>query len=114
MFLYGLERTDMASTGFERTEQRGRQSGTDRNARNEKPKVLTSTETRRSFLTSEFWIALAMALVLVIVGYADDNGLGVNRAWELAAGVIGLYILSRGIAKAGSYDPQIRDLNDYR
>lgn len=78
------------------------------------PKVLTSTETRRSFITSEFWIAIAMAAALVIVGYADDNGLGVNRGWELAAGIIGIYILSRGIAKAGSRDPQVRDLDDYR
>jgi hypothetical protein len=77
-------------------------------------KVLTSTETRRSFMTTEFWIALAMAAALVIVGYADDDGLGVSRAWELAAGVIGIYILSRGIAKAGSRDPQVRDLDDYR
>jgi hypothetical protein len=55
-----------------------------------------------------------MAALLVIVGYADDDGLGITRAWELAAGIIGLYILSRGIAKAGSRDPQIRDLDELR
>jgi hypothetical protein len=84
--------------------------GRDRGSRS--PKVLMSTETRRSFITSEFWIALAMAALLVIVGYADDDGLGVNRAWELAAGIVAVYILSRGIAKAGSRDPEVRDLDD--
>ena len=42
------------------------------------PKVLMSTETRRSFVTSEFWVALAMAALLVVVGYADDDGLGIT------------------------------------
>ena len=81
-------------------------------ASDRKPKVLFATETRRSFMTSEFWLTIVAAVVMVIVGYADDNGLGVNRAWALSAGVIGLYILSRGIAKAGSSDPEVRDLDD--
>ena len=77
-----------------------------------KPKALFATETRRSFMTSEFWLTIVAAVAMIVVGYADDNGLGVNRAWALTAGVIGLYILSRGIAKAGSTDPQVRDLDD--
>ena len=103
----------MASTTPGTTAQRtdrDRRNGTDHRS----PKWLSATETRRSFITSEFWLALGMAALLVIVGYADDDGLGITRAWELAAGVIGLYILSRGIAKAGSRDPQIRDLDDLR
>ena len=88
----------------------GRSDGRERRS----PKVLMSTETRRSFVTSEFWVALAMAALLVVVGYADDDGLGITRAWELAAGIIALYILSRGIAKAGSRDPDVRDLDDLR
>jgi hypothetical protein len=77
-----------------------------------KPKLLFAAETRRSFMTSEFWLTIVASVVMVVVGYADDNGLGVNRAWALTAGVIGLYILSRGIAKAGSSDPEVRDLDD--
>jgi hypothetical protein len=81
-------------------------------AEHRQPRLLTATETRRSFTTTELWLALAMAVVLIVVGYADDDGLGVNLAWALASGVVGLYILSRGIAKAGSSDPQVRDLDE--
>ena len=86
----------------------------DRSPRSRSPKLLMSTETRRSFVTSEFWVALAMAALLIVVGYADDDGLGITRAWELAAGIIAFYIVSRGIAKAGSRDPQVRDFDDFR
>ena len=103
----------MASTEVERGMNRNAGT-TNRAAEDRRPKLITATETRRSFITSEFWVAIAMAVVLVVVGYADDDGLGVNRAWELAAGVIALYILSRGIAKAGSSDPQVRDFDDRR
>jgi hypothetical protein len=101
----------MTSTDVQRNAQptSRRQNGA---ASDHRPKALFTTETRRSFMTSEFWLTIVAAVVMIVVGYADDNGLGVNRAWALTAGVIGLYILSRGIAKAGSSDPQIRDLDD--
>jgi hypothetical protein len=73
-------------------------------------KVITSTETRRSFLTTEFWLTLAAAVAVVIAGYWDEANLRVNLAWSLAIGLVAAYVLSRGIAKAGSHDPQIRDL----
>jgi hypothetical protein len=100
----------MANTNLETGRQRTAPStnGTE----NRRPRLLTATETRRSFMTSEFWLTIVAAVTLVVVGYADDNGLGVNRAWALAAGIVGLYILSRGIAKAGSSDPQVRDFDD--
>ena len=86
---------------------------TDGRSENRRPKVLTTTETRRSVMTSEFWLTIVASVVMIVVGYADDNGLGANRAWALTAGVIGLYILSRGIAKAGSSDTAVRDLDDF-
>ena len=89
------------------TNQRSEAAGTTR-----QPKLLTSTEARRSFITSEFWLALVMAIALVVVGYADDDGLAIDQAWALSAGVISFYLLSRGIAKAGSREPQVRDLDD--
>jgi hypothetical protein len=103
----------MTQTASNRTANTGAVSRSDGQER-KSPKVLMSTETRRSFVTSEFWVALAMAALLVVVGYADDDGLGITLAWELAAGVIAFYILSRGIAKAGSRDPDVRDLDDLR
>ena len=100
----------MASTNLETSRQRTPSSSNGVESR--RPRLLTATETRRSFMTSEFWITIVMAVTLVVVGYANDDGLGINRAWALAAGIVGLYILSRGIAKAGSSDPQVRDLDD--
>ena len=82
---YIREEMRMASTTPGTTAQRtdrDRRNGTDHRS----PKWLSATETRRSFITSEFWLALGMAALLVIVGYADDDGLGITRAWELAAG----------------------------
>ena len=100
----------MASTNLETSRQRPASSNNGTESR--RPRLLTATETRRSFMTSEFWLTIVAAVVMIVVGYADDNGLGVNRAWALTAGVIGLYILSRGIAKAGSSDTEVHDLDD--
>jgi hypothetical protein len=74
-------------------------------------KIVTSTEARWSLLTTEFWLSLAMAVALIVAGYADDDGLATDQGWALAAGVIALYSISRGLAKAGSRDPEIRDLD---
>ena len=100
----------MANTNLETSRQRTPSSTNGADSR--RPRLLTATETRRSFTTSEFWLTLVAAITLVVVGYANDDGLGIDRAWVLAAGIVGLYILSRGIAKAGSGDPQVRDLDD--
>ena len=100
----------MASTNIETSRQRT--TSTNNGADVRRARFITATETRRSFMTSEFWLTLVAAVTLVVVGYANDDGLGIDRAWALAAGIVGLYILSRGIAKAGSSDPQVRDLDD--
>jgi len=104
------EEAEMATTNLETSRQRPTSS--DNGVERRPARFLTATETRRSFMTSEFWVTIAMAVTLVVVGYANDDGLGIDRAWALAAGIVGLYILSRGIAKAGSSDPQVRDLDD--
>jgi hypothetical protein len=96
-----------------RTRANSDHASADGRSANRRPKILTTTETRRAFMTSEFWLTIVAAVVMIVVGYADDNGLGANRAWALTAGVIGLYILSRGIAKAGSSDTEVRDLDDF-
>jgi hypothetical protein len=67
-------------------------------------------ETRPFFWTSEF-----LALVLLVTGVAIcaavfDN-LDVWRGLLLITGVTGAYILSRGIAKAGSHSPSIDPRN---
>ena len=74
--------------------------------------LVTARETRRSFVTTEFWLSLAMAVALIVVAYADEGGgLEVPLAFALASGVIGLYAISRGLAKAGSRDPQVKHID---
>jgi hypothetical protein len=73
-------------------------------------KMLTATETRRSFITSEFWLTLAAAIAVIIAGYWDEANLEVGLAWSLGIGLVAAYVLSRGVAKAGSRDPEVRDL----
>ncbi len=103
---------DRAGTTLQRDDAVGATSR-HRDDANRRPKLLTSTEARRSFVTSEFWLALIMSVALVVAGYADEDGLATDQGWALAAGVIAFYLLSRGIAKAGSREPQIRDFDDF-
>ena len=59
---------EMASTNLETSRQRTASSSNGVESR--RPRLLTATETRRSFMTSEFWITIVMAVTLVVVGYA--------------------------------------------
>jgi hypothetical protein len=81
-----------------------------------------TTETKQAFKTTEFWAMVALiVLVLVaskIVGQGDGNGnanvdaFPAVRAWLYVA-IIGVgYMISRGLAKAGSRDPYWADEKD--
>ena len=61
-------------------------------------------ETKPFFLTSEFLLAAATIAGLLIAGYLHDDTLNAWRTWLLVAVVASAYIVSRGIAKAGSSD----------
>jgi hypothetical protein len=84
-----------------------------RNRDRDRPHVrmLTSTEARRSFVTTEFWLALIAAAAVITAGYVDNGKLLVSQGWALGCGIIAFYLLSRGIAKAGSHEPKLRDLD---
>ena len=81
-----------------------------------------STETKHSFKTTEFWamIAIVAGILLAswIVGQGDGNGndnadaFPAQRAWLYVAIVGAGYMLSRGLAKAGSREPYWADEND--
>ena len=58
-------------------------------------------ETKLSFKTTEFW-AVAGVIVAILAAAAYSDSLGDVRAWTLVAGVAAAYIISRGLAKAGS------------
>ena len=61
-------------------------------------------ETKPFWLTSEFLTAAAVMAALLIAGYLRDDSLNTWRTWLLVTVVASAYILSRGIAKAGSPD----------
>ena len=62
------------------------------------------SETRRAFKTTEFFVMLAGIAAIVVVGYASDDSLNAARIWTLVAVIASAYMVSRGLAKAGSYE----------
>lgn len=65
--------------------------------------IFISTEARPGFLTTEFWLTLIGVAALVILAFAVDE-LGDRFGIACASAVLVAYVLSRGIAKAGSGD----------
>ena len=65
--------------------------------------VTGQTEARPALFTTEFWVAMAAGWICVIAAYVDD-GIADRLGWILYAGITVAYILSRGLAKAGSYE----------
>jgi hypothetical protein len=71
-----------------------------------------TTETKQAFKTTEFW-AMAVVIAAILVSAAaikggDTSGTDefiARQAWLYVAIVTGAYLISRGLAKAGSYDP---------
>jgi hypothetical protein len=59
------------------------------------------TEARPGIMTTEFWLTLLAAATVVIAGYVSDT-FSNDLAWALFGGIVAAYVLSRGIAKAGS------------
>lgn len=63
--------------------------------------VAGETEARPGIMTSEFLLTLLAATTVVIAGYVS-GAFPVRLAWILFASIVGAYVISRGIAKAGS------------
>ena len=73
----------------------------------------TRDETKLSLKTTEFW-AMGGVIAAILVAAAVSDSLGDVRAWTLVTVVAAAYIVSRGLAKAGSSysggdDPLNRD-----
>jgi|1185.fasta_scaffold197083_1 hypothetical protein len=77
-----------------------------------------ATETRYAFRTTEFWAYIAaVAGVLIAAWVVTDGGSGAgdafnaSRAWLYVTILTAGYAVSRGLAKAGSYelDPDADD-----
>lgn len=79
-----------------------------------------TTETKQAFKTTEFWAMLAIVAGILIASWmVDDSGGSGNadafpavRAWLYVAIVASAYIVSRGLAKAGSSEPYWAESED--
>lgn len=74
-----------------------------------------STETKHAFKTTEFWAMVAVIVGILVASAMVDQGEGTGsgaqdafpavRAWLYVAIVAVGYMVSRGLAKAGSREP---------
>jgi hypothetical protein len=78
-----------------------------------------TTETKQAFKTTEFWAMVAIVVSILVASWLiDDAGAGAAdafpavRAWLYVAIVASAYIVSRGLAKAGSSEPYWADRGD--
>lgn len=81
--------------------------------------VRLTSETKHSFKTTEFFAMLALVAGILIASWVvGDDGAGGEdafpavRAWLYVAIVGSAYMISRGLAKAGSRDPFWADRGD--
>jgi hypothetical protein len=87
-----------------------RSQGTDGVQSNRGLAVRRATETKASFKTTEFFAYLVVLAGIFIAGAVTTGGhahdfLRANQVWLYAAIVTVGYMISRGLAKAGSSDP---------
>jgi hypothetical protein len=76
-----------------------------------------ATETKQAFKTTEFWAMVAIVAGILIASWVVDGSEGGDafpavRAWLYVAIVASAYIVSRGLAKAGSSEPYWADRDD--
>ena len=69
--------------------------------------VFTTTETKPSFKTSEF-VAYVVVVIGVLVASAvvDKSDFGAQEAWFYVTLLTIGYMISRGLAKSGSYEKE--------
>ena len=81
-----------------------------------------STETKHAFKTTEFWAMVAVIVGILVAsaivgegegtGGAEQDAFSAARAWLYVAIVAVGYMVSRGLAKAGSREPYWADRDD--
>jgi hypothetical protein len=102
-----MSTADAARTGAidERSEHRS-------NGRGQRARRLV-TETKASFKTTEFFAFLAVLAGILVAGVVVDNagdgGFGASKVWLYATILTVGYMVSRGLAKAGSSQPYDED-----
>ena len=79
-----------------------------------------TTETKAAFKTTEFWAMLGVIVAILVSAAAikggDSSGgtdeFVAKQAWLYVSIVAAAYMISRGLAKAGSSDPYTEDRDD--
>ena len=96
----------------------GRRGVLDRSAGSGTVVARLTTETKHAFKTTEFWAMVAVIVGILVASaiVGEDDGGGdafpAVRAWLYVAIVAGAYMVSRGLAKAGSREPYWADSDD--
>jgi hypothetical protein len=76
----------------------------------DRPTVRVSTETKSAYKTTEFIAYLAAVIgVLVASAFVDATDFGAQEAWFYVTLLTIGYTVSRGLAKAGSYEREDRN-----
>lgn len=71
-----------------------------------------TTETRRSPVTSELYVLLVAAVALLFFAYESGrDSFARDEAWRYVTALAVGYLISRGLAKAGSYESYRRRRN---
>lgn len=82
-------------------------------ARTDHTQVRRSTETKAAFKTTELiaYVAAVVAVLIaaMVVDESDAGGFGAQQAWLYVTLLTIGYMVSRGLAKAGSRDPYTED-----
>jgi hypothetical protein len=96
---------------------------TERKRRTGGPEIVArlTTETKHAFKTTEFWGMVTLVAGILIASWVVGDGEGGEsandafpavRAWLYVAIVGAAYMVSRGLAKAGSREPYWADRDD--
>jgi hypothetical protein len=89
-------------------------STTDNPAYNSGTRVITTTETKQSFKTTEF-VAYVVVLIGILIASAvvDKSDFGAQEAWFYITLLTIGYMISRGLAKAGSFEKEHRNTDEH-
>jgi hypothetical protein len=70
-----------------------------------------STETKQAFKTTEFWVLVVLAILILIAANAIEVAEGgpdyfrADKAWLYITILGAAYMIARGLAKAGAHEP---------
>ncbi|MCU1496129.1 MAG: sle [Acidimicrobiales bacterium] len=99
--------TDPASRTTGATAREGRTPGEDR-----KRRVRRTTETKAGYKTTEFMLGVLFVVAVIVAAYASgDDSMSRDDGWRYAAIVLTGYVVSRGLAKAGTYEPYTDEID---